>query len=344
MKKTGNILARRTKKDRQKMDNFLKKFRNGTKTTRVREGSHWWQHRDGKAWHDQCTSVLWTTLHDACLVVENPITIQYSVKPLMTVCELVFVCHCCTNAHTMAIFKYVCECFRVLIFRNRMSPWHPGVIHIKSQLALKFGPDPKVCSRETQYSFQLMAVRPTGILLQIDSDHSQWAKDRVSQWLTIALMAFSLLTAVPLCMCSAAAGVKKSWKLTDNICAICPGSFNWQTCNLVCSLFHSLPVSVCLNCNISKNYQFLFVLNFSPLCLCGEVFQNRKPWRQGGHHPPAASDFTRTPTIITVHTICSNTKLYHNTSQTTIYGASALRTVQLQVHRYSAFNKSFFLF
>lgn len=52
----------------------------------------------------------------------------------------------------MPIFK----CFRVLIFRNGMSPWHPGEIHIKSQLALKFGQNPKVCNRESQCSGQLM--------------------------------------------------------------------------------------------------------------------------------------------------------------------------------------------
>lgn len=131
-------------------------------------------------------------------------------------------------------------------------------------------------------------------------------------------------------------------KKNENICAVCRGSFNMLPGTLSLSLSICQCECECLNCNISKSYQRLFVLNFSPVCLCGEVFQNGKPWRQGGHHPPAAGDFTRTPTIITVHTICSNSKL-HNTSQTNIYGASALPSVQIQVHRYSAFNKSFFL-
>lgn len=78
-----------------------------------------------------------------------------------------------------------------------MSPGHPGVIHIKSQLALKFGQNPKVWRRESQRSAQLMAQRPT--VVQTDSDHSQWARDRVSQWLTITLMTFSLLTGAPPC-------------------------------------------------------------------------------------------------------------------------------------------------
>lgn len=86
----------------------------------------------------------------------------------------------------------LCVCYRVLISSDGMSPWHPSMIHIKSQLALKFGQTPKVCVGETYMSANGRAG--VVILAEIESDHrSQWA--RVSQRVTITLMTSSLLTA-----------------------------------------------------------------------------------------------------------------------------------------------------
>lgn len=98
---------------------------------------------NGKTWLYCTLNQKCHTQHCMMLVLLQGKQSQYSVKPLITVCESVRVC---VFVHHMCPFVRVCVCSRVLICSDRMIPWHPGVIHIKSQLALKFGQTPKVFS------------------------------------------------------------------------------------------------------------------------------------------------------------------------------------------------------
>lgn len=161
-----------------------------------------------------------------------------------------------------------------------------------------------------------MAEQPTVILAEIESDHrSQWARDRVPHRVTITLMTSYLLTGRPFHFFLCELTVLLLWSV-GSVCHVTHWDL-WRIkhpkellnpCLLHCCnnvlIVCAQGMCVCCNllaCNISESYQRLFALNFSPVCLCGEVCQrwlgNRKRWRQRGYHPPAALVISREPQL-----------------------------------------------
>ncbi len=87
--------------------------------------------------------VSWAALRDACLVAGKTITLlSQAINNCLLFIVILFLCVCVCMCINMGPFVSVCVCSRVLISSIEMTPWLPGVIHIKSQLALKFGQTP----------------------------------------------------------------------------------------------------------------------------------------------------------------------------------------------------------
>lgn len=170
-----------------------------------------------------------------------------------------------------------------------MSPWQLSVIHIKSQLALKFGQTPKVCGGGEMWLSANGGSSPQSywLKLKLTTEANGPEKERVTttdhytddilsaNWPTRPLH-FSQFELRVL-------GLVTSWSfLVFNVRRIESHGAPGRALNSVgaaLSLEHTTTSSVyvvCLvrnlsACNISESYQRLPALNFSPACPPGEV-------------------------------------------------------------------------